>query len=37
MSVKAIKRLEELLAVRANAAGAHCGKPTPNRPKPPGH
>jgi hypothetical protein len=37
MSVKAIKRLEELLARRANAAAAHCTpKPTPT-PKPPGY
>lgn len=33
MSEKAIKRLEDLLAARANAAGAHCSKP---KPKPPG-
>jgi hypothetical protein len=26
MSVKATKRLEELLAASINAAGAHCGK-----------
>ncbi len=33
MSIKATKRLEELLAIRAAAAGAHCSKP---KPKPPG-
>lgn len=29
MSVKATKRLEELLAASINAAGAHCSKPKP--------
>jgi len=32
MSVKANKRLEELLALRVEAAGAHCHKPTPTKP-----
>lgn len=27
MSIKAIKRLEELLASRTNTAAAHCSKP----------
>lgn len=35
MSIKAKKRLEELLAIRVEAAGAHCPKPTPA--KPPGN
>jgi hypothetical protein len=34
MSIKATKRLEELLVVRANVAGAHCSKPTPDKTKP---
>jgi hypothetical protein len=34
MPTKATKRLEELLAVRANAAAAHCTKPPPNKPQP---
>ena len=34
MSIQAAKRLEELLATRVNAAGAHCTKPPPNAPKP---
>ncbi len=33
MSITATKRLEALLAARANAAAAHCPKP---KPKPPG-
>jgi hypothetical protein len=37
MSVQATKRLEELLASRINAAGAHCGGDRPKpQPKPPG-
>jgi len=34
MSIKATKRLEELLVARANAAAAHCSKPAPGAPKP---
>ncbi len=34
MSIQATKRLEDLLAVRINAAGAHCSKPRPGKPKP---
>ncbi len=37
MSIQAKKRLEALLAARANAAGAHCGSDRPKpQPKPPG-
>jgi len=36
MSVKAIKRLEELLATRANATAAHC-TPTPTPTPKPGY
>ena len=35
MSVKAVKRLEQLLAARANASSAHCAGDKPKR-KPPG-
>jgi hypothetical protein len=34
MSIKATKRLEDLLAARANVAAAHCSKPPPNKPQP---
>lgn len=36
MSIKATKRLEELLASGITAAAAHCSKPKPNNPNPPG-
>ena len=36
MSIKATKRLEELIAAGINAAGAHCSKPKPNNPDRPG-
>jgi hypothetical protein len=32
MSIKATQRLQELLAIRAATAAAHCSKPKPNKP-----